>query len=323
MREKTARVLADVAYSAGVGETEAEEVLALAEPVTHHDAIALIVWDPAAGTHREAAAVGYSADALTGLGDRYAATEEHRQLLELKTPLRIDDLPYNYRGTDIFREVLKPDGFREGMTSCLLLSNDTYVGMVHLSAGSKGAFDDEARDLIGALAPVMARMAVQALSSTFDARPDLRVSVVDEQGRSHAVGAHELPVSASQASFNETIRRFAQAPVNTARGLWPSPEGWLSVELQKVPSTPFRTGGVRVEESTVAFPFALSPREIDILQGIARGDSNQQIAQSRSISVRTVSTHIERLLEKTGQPSRAGIVALAARHGLLLLDPRR
>lgn len=322
MREKTARVLADVAYTAGNGDLEAKDVLALAEPVTHHDAVALIAWDPVAGTHREAAAVGYSADALTGLGDRYAATPEHRQLLELKTPLRIDDLPYNYRRTDIFREVLKPEGFREGMTSCLLLANGTYTGMIHLSAGSRGTFDEDAREFVGALAPVMALLALRTLSSTIDARPDLRVSIVDEQGRSHAVGAHELPKSALQASFSEAIRRFAQGPLPIARGLWPTPEGWLSVELHKVPSTPFRAGGVRVVESTAAFPFALSRREIDILQGIARGDSNQQIAQSRSISVRTVSTHVERLLEKTGQASRAGIVALAARHGLLLLDPR-
>lgn len=322
MRENTARILADVAFSAGDGDTGPQEVLALAEPVTHHDAIALIVWDPAAGTHRDAAALGYSAGTLTGLGDRYAATQEHRRLLELRTPLRIDDLPYNYRKTDIFREVLRPDGFREGMTSCLLLADDTYVGMVHLSAGSKGAFDEDAREFVGALAPVMARMAIQALSATLDVRPDLRVSIVDEYGRIHPVGAHELPRSALQAPFNETVRRFAQSPLNSARGLWPTPEGWLSVELQKVPATPLRAGRVRVEESTVTFPFALSPREVDILQGIARGDSNQQIAQSRSISVRTVTTHVERLLQKTGQPSRAGIVALAARHGLLLLDPR-
>lgn len=325
MRRQTLRALADAAYAAGSGvdSSVAQTVLALTEPVTHHDASALMIWDPTTGTHRDASAVGYSSATLTGLGDRYAATPEYRRLRTIKMPLRIDDLPYDYRSTEIFHEVIEPGGFRDGMTVCLFEDNVTYRGMLHLSAESSGTFDDDAADLIGALAPVIARLCAGVLSPPARIEPPvgLRVAVIDILGVVHSDDQHDRPRSFDQPAFLDFIRRFRGLPFSTARGLWPSPDGWVSIELQKVflafSSLP---EDVRVEERAAPALFGLSPREIDILHGIALGYSNQQIAQARSISVRTVSTHVERILQKMDQPSRAGAISVAARNGLLFLD---
>ena len=70
----------------------------------------------------------------------------------------------------------------------------------------------------------------------------------------------------------------------------------------------------------MAGAYGLSARELDVLNGLAQGASNQRIASERSISVRTVTTHVERILVKLGQESRAGAAAKAAREGLLRLD---
>ncbi len=75
-----------------------------------------------------------------------------------------------------------------------------------------------------------------------------------------------------------------------------------------------------VVETAWSAPYGLSAREIDVLNGMAAGASNQRIASERAISVRTVTTHVERILAKLQQESRAGAAARASREGLLRLD---
>ncbi|WEJ69864.1 LuxR C-terminal-related transcriptional regulator [Pseudomonas sp. PSE14] len=61
---------------------------------------------------------------------------------------------------------------------------------------------------------------------------------------------------------------------------------------------------------------ALSPRELSVLQLLAEGKSNQAIADTLSISFKTVSTHKTHLQEKLHVRSRLELVELARRHGL-------
>ena len=325
MKQQTARVLADAAYAAGSaqGLAAAREVLAMTAGVTHHEAAALILWDGAEGRHRDLLSDGYSPGTLIGLGDRYAGTPEHRRMRTTRYPLRIDDLPYDYRKSAIFHEVMEPDGFVEGMSACLFRADDhSYQGMLHFSADSPGRFGDEAVELIAALTPAIARLCADMFNPPLPLPADSppRVSLIDDEGRAAAVAPHEPVVCVLQPSFQALLRRFRASDVKSVRGLWPSAEGWLTIEMQKTWDAHLTLAPtIRIEERALRDPFGLSHRELDILQGIARGDSNQQIALARSISIRTVTTHVERLLQKTAQPSRAGLVALAGRQGLLTL----
>jgi DNA-binding NarL/FixJ family response regulator len=57
----------------------------------------------------------------------------------------------------------------------------------------------------------------------------------------------------------------------------------------------------------------LSPRESDVLRLLAQGLTQDEIATRLEISSKTVSTHIEHILQKLGVHSRAQAVALAFR----------
>lgn len=61
----------------------------------------------------------------------------------------------------------------------------------------------------------------------------------------------------------------------------------------------------------------LSPREREVLTLIALGHTNPEIAQSLSLSVRTVESHRAHIQQKTNLSSRADLVAYAHEHGLV------
>jgi DNA-binding NarL/FixJ family response regulator len=61
----------------------------------------------------------------------------------------------------------------------------------------------------------------------------------------------------------------------------------------------------------------LTPRERQVLDLIARGFSNQRIAEHLVIGVRTVETHVERILRKLNVESRTQAVVWARNRGTL------
>lgn len=61
---------------------------------------------------------------------------------------------------------------------------------------------------------------------------------------------------------------------------------------------------------------ALTPRERDVLRGIARGRTNKEIAAELGIGARTVETHRESLMRKLGIRTVAGLTRLALEAGI-------
>ena len=62
---------------------------------------------------------------------------------------------------------------------------------------------------------------------------------------------------------------------------------------------------------------ALTPRELDVLRLLAKGNTNRQIAALLGLSVRTVENHRANLMGKLGLASRVELVNYAEEHNLL------
>lgn len=62
---------------------------------------------------------------------------------------------------------------------------------------------------------------------------------------------------------------------------------------------------------------SLSPRELDILRGIAHGSSNKEIARELGIAETTVKIHVQHVLRKLNVSSRVHAAVIATEHGLL------
>lgn len=61
----------------------------------------------------------------------------------------------------------------------------------------------------------------------------------------------------------------------------------------------------------------LTPRETEVLERIARGRSNVEIADEFVVSIETVKTHVKRVLSKVNARSRAQAVRIAYEAGLV------
>jgi two-component system nitrate/nitrite response regulator NarL len=75
-----------------------------------------------------------------------------------------------------------------------------------------------------------------------------------------------------------------------------------TVQAQMVPASPLAT---------------LSPRELDILRGIARGESNKEIARALGIAETTVKVHVQHVLRKLDVSSRVQAAVVATSHGVV------
>ncbi|ANY15653.1 LuxR family transcriptional regulator [Bordetella pseudohinzii] len=70
----------------------------------------------------------------------------------------------------------------------------------------------------------------------------------------------------------------------------------------------------RGEADGLAGAYGLTPREGDVLQWLAKGKTNRDIADILGMSPRTVNKHLEHIFVKLGVETRAAAAALAVRH---------
>ncbi len=75
--------------------------------------------------------------------------------------------------------------------------------------------------------------------------------------------------------------------------------------------------GARMATAEMPSGRQLSPREKDVLALLARGHTNAEIAKELLVSLRTVEAHRARLRARLGSSSRAELVDVARRLGLL------
>jgi DNA-binding NarL/FixJ family response regulator len=81
----------------------------------------------------------------------------------------------------------------------------------------------------------------------------------------------------------------------------------------KVEAIPVRPAIVNAEQGDKG----LTPRQLDILRRVTRGETYKEIADILHISIRTVNYHMTEILDKLQLQNRAQVIAYAMRMGLL------
>ncbi|HEV7766136.1 MAG TPA: response regulator transcription factor [Thermoanaerobaculia bacterium] len=65
---------------------------------------------------------------------------------------------------------------------------------------------------------------------------------------------------------------------------------------------------------------ALTPREVEVLHSVARGNRNRDVAAQLFITEETVKVHVKHIMEKLGARDRTEAVTIAIRRGIILLQ---
>ena len=120
--------------------------------------------------------------------------------------------------------------------------------------------------------------------------------------RSRACSAVSAP---SPAGYVALLSRISGAP--SAR--WSAKTKWETTSRVKPPSARFAS-----QEAAPIFA-PLSPREVEILDNIARGMTNKQVAYALSISEQTVKNHMSSILRKLSVNDRTQAVVYAMKQG--------
>jgi len=74
------------------------------------------------------------------------------------------------------------------------------------------------------------------------------------------------------------------------------------------------------DNGTDPLDISLSAREIEIIELVAEGLTNQEIADRLTISKRTVDNHVSNVFTKTGSKNRVALLNWAMDHGKICRD---
>lgn len=201
------------------------------------------------------------------------------------------------------------DLFRTGLVSLLDAEADLEV-VAQASSGRRGV------RLSGELHPDVVLMdlrmpdidGAQATRKILESQPAPAVIVFtivtgEEEVRA-ALEAGACGFVAKETSFRSLVSAIRAAAEGAA---WFSPRA-AEVVLRRIQDA-------RIGQPNRA-PEELSARELEVLQLIARGMSNPDIAKALGISSRTVKNHVSSILAKLRLPSRVQAAVYAVRSGL-------
>lgn len=238
------------------------------------------------------------------------------------------------RRTEVFNLVYRPMGVDHQLAVCLAGSPSGFAGVSAERAGRD--FTDRERDLLKLARPHLRALRERALlldslrRATGVAEP--AVVGVDRLGRVlHCSAAAQVLLGRyfgvgkpAEGVLPAGLADWLTAARQIGDDLSVSPPAWTVARAAGVLGVRYLPGVAQdlivLKESApgrVGQPFEgaragrLTMRETQVLQRVARGDSNAEIAAFLGLSVRTVEKHMQRILEKLDVANRAAAVRFA------------
>jgi DNA-binding CsgD family transcriptional regulator len=317
-------ILAVIADTAPLPE-RADAVLSELSDIVPYDAAQIATWDNTTRQHVTLANRGYNDATRAALnGPRYRADRVWAVVEHSHDPVFWKDCPFDPRESSFYVETLEANGYREGATMLLRGAHGEHLGVLMVSLESPSAPGtpiQEALGLVGtALTPLVDRLAPARQFAALTA-PTSAATALDNDRGWMPLTAHPLPppalLCAAQQILCQNHRPIRFYWNNHQQRTRRDRDLAIAVELHPIRHPTCRAVLFWRSETV---PFELTRRERDVLAGLARGLSNAEIAAHLTTSVRTVSTHVEHVLNKLGVTTRTAAALLADRKGLTYID---
>ncbi|MGW8767142.1 response regulator transcription factor [Streptomyces sp. NPDC055815] len=319
-------VLAEVGFRAarGHGAAAGTDVMEALREIVPAEAYELVVYDSVANRHHSLTYDGYAPENPQLGAVEFPLTETFREIMELRLPSRMNEPDSDFHQTPYFQDYIAPYGWRAGLTAPLFLRDGRYTGMLHLSDRDPEAFDEGTSEVIRAVSPVLAHVTdVMRYVDPLGLPQGCGALVCEAAGAQRPLSGRPFSTAiAAEPRMAGLAREFLSSGEAHRRGLWQDRAGqWRDLRLiRSAPSIDGTPDCVVLAERPCRVPYGLTPRELDVLGLIARGDSNPEIAARLVLSVRTVTTHIVHIFDKLGCDSRVRAAGIALREGLVRVE---
>ncbi|TPW11711.1 MAG: response regulator receiver protein [Acidimicrobiaceae bacterium] len=298
----------------------ANDALALLCGAIQPDAAELLTWDPFMNAHVIVASATYPAAVAEYLRvgmmdvDFYGLLREHSRAMSIDG----EDTPVDFRQTPHYQDVLEPAGFHDGMSAPLIAADGRYTGMMHMSTAASSRFTAGDRSWLNAVSPALAHLVDFTRSSPLERLPtDSDAALLSRAGTMVPLPGRRMPAAELVTALVPFVGWFLDSGSSSVTFLMEWAGTWRQVGLMGADTPPEATPSVIVSIATRELPHGLTAREVDVLTRLAIGESNHEIAADLFVSVRTVTTHVERILGKLCVTSRAGAAGKAVREGLV------
>lgn len=240
------------------------------------------------------------------------------RLPETGMPIRMRDLPGDPLDNWAVADVLYPAGYAEGMTMCLRTPDGRFTGVLNLSTVSTEHPSDIARDAIAHLCATLGNLVDPMQSgkwiSMLLGAGSMAIGL-DSSGETVSIpglAGHKLLQSGT-----DLVQVAQKSAVHNSWGsfVWPDDEDWFRVRV--VPCRGEQQINTVISLDSIDIG-PLTRRELEVLTLAAEGLSNGEIGEALVISSRTVTTHVEHILNKLDAPNRAAAASFALREGYIL-----
>ncbi|MDQ7906070.1 helix-turn-helix transcriptional regulator [Phytohabitans sp. ZYX-F-186] len=332
MRSDTLEVVSEVAAVAATPGSAAERAEALLAPIGRlvpFVAARIYLLDMMRRAEHPLVCVGYDENVRS-----YLESRQHLDELELHglgrkgPPLRLRDMPVPPERIRSWTEYLGPAGFREGMVVRLTTSDGRYLGILGLSTDSVAHPTDAARDVLGALSPVIAA-AVDPLGSIgavtrLVGRARAGVLLTRDGSIRPLPGLPGHPVLANGSPLLGVAVAQLKG-MSRASFLCPYDRDGAGTHLQVTvlacPALPPTYVTAAIVVSPPVDLRRLTRRELQVLGLVVEGHANRRIARILRLTERTVNTHLEHIGAKLGARGRTLAAVYALREGVYIPHP--
>lgn len=314
--------LSDTIRDAGRGGTALGEPIRMIRDGLGFDCATLVGPPRAVGgdSHPVVVNLDYPGEVVQYIATTYAARcPAHRYAVQNRVARRFIDLPFDFRESRTYLEALKPCGFHEGLTVPLPLSSRhlpgcTRPGFLALSSIHRRPLDDSARLAITMLA---AELSILTNPRPEQCRPPAELVIWVGQGRVES----RVGDRADAPFADKLVARIEALHPRDGTGLRfrhrDTTGRWWHIASDSARE------GVLVRLTQAEPDVHLTAREMDVVGLASRGWTNDDIALSLGVSVRTARSHIESALVKLGVPNRTALAREALLRGLDSLDAIR
>ena len=202
--------------------------------------------------------------------------------------------------------------FRRGLTA--LLSRDPRFDVIG-DAADAGEAQRRAQELTPDLILLDNHLpgvnGVDALPALREAAPQARVLMLTV-----SEDEHDLATALRNGACGYLLKTMEGEALTLAILRAMRGESVVADEMTGKLFAAFRDARTPAQAAPVSPLAQLSPREQDILRGIARGASNKAIARDLGIAETTVKIHVQHVLRKLDVASRVQAAVIATEHGL-------